>query len=252
MTNWIFLRGLSRDSRHWGHFMVDFQRVLPGHSITTLDLAGNGMLHQQTSPARVQEMVRDCRTQLACQQVKPPYHLLALSLGAMVALAWGQAYPHEVSGQVLINTSLRPFNPFFQRLRPANYLRLMHLLLANAGPCEWERAILNMTSNRQDASVLPLWVAWRQAKPVSRLNSLRQLAAAARFRAPIDPPSPPTLLLASAQDRLVSVSCSRELARRWSCPLVEHPSAGHDIPLDDGLWVADQVQEWFLKLRNSG
>jgi len=252
MTNWIFLRGLSRDSRHWGHFMVDFQRVLPGHSFTTLDLAGNGMLHQQTSPVRVQEMVTDCRAQLACHSIQPPYHLLALSLGAMVALAWGQAYPHEVSGQVLINTSLRPFNPFFQRLRPANYLRLMHLLFANAGPCEWERAILNMTSNRQDAAVLPLWVAWRQANPVSRLNSLRQLAAAARFRAPLDPPSPPTLLLASAQDRLVSVSCSRELARRWSCPLVEHPSAGHDIPLDDGLWVADQVQEWFMKLRNSG
>jgi pimeloyl-ACP methyl ester carboxylesterase len=252
MTNWIFLRGLSRDSRHWGHFIVDFQRALPGHSITALDLAGNGMLHQQSSPARVHEMVTDCRTQLACQEVKPPYHLLALSLGAMVALAWAQAYPHEVSGQVLINTSLRPFNPFFQRLRPANYLRLMHLLVANAGPCEWERAILHMTSTRQDASVLPLWVAWRQANPVSRLNSLRQLTAAARFMAPLDPPSPPTLLLASAQDRLVSVCCSRELARRWSCPLVEHASAGHDIPLDDGPWVADQVQEWFLKMRNPG
>lgn len=232
--------------------MADFQHALPDHTITTLDLAGNGVLHQQTSRTRVQEMVTDCRAQLACQPVNPPYHLLALSLGAMVALAWGQGYPHEVSGQVLINTSLRPFNPFFHRLRPANYLRLMHLLLANAGPCEWERAILNMTSNRQDASVLPHWVAWRLANPVSRLNSLRQLAAAARFRAPLDPPNTPTLLLASAQDRLVSVCCSREMARRWSCPLVEHPSAGHDIPLDDGPWVADQVQGWFLKLRNSG
>lgn len=232
--------------------MADFQHALPDHTITTLDLAGNGVLHQQTSRTRVQEMVTDCRAQLACQPVNPPYHLLALSLGAMVALAWGQGYPHEVSGQVLINTSLRPFNPLFHRLRPANYLRLMHLLLANAGPCEWERAILNMTSNRQDASVLPHWVAWRLANPVSRLNSLRQLAAAARFRAPLDPPNTPTLLLASAQDRLVSVCCSREMARRWSCPLVEHPSAGHDIPLDDGPWVADQVQGWFLKLRNSG
>jgi len=246
------LRGLSRDSRHWGHFVVDFQRALPGHSIITLDLAGNGMLHQQTSRTRVQEMVADCRAQLACQPGKPPHHLLALSLGAMVALAWGQAYPHEVAGQVLINTSLRPLNPFFQRLLPANYPRLMHLLLANAGPCEWERAILYMTSNRQDASVLPHWVAWRQSNPVSRLNSLRQLVAAAQFRASLYPPSVPTLLLASAQDQLVSVCCSRELARRWSCPLAEHPSAGHDIPLDDGPWLAAQVQDWFLKLRNPG
>jgi hypothetical protein len=23
-----------------------------------------------------------------------------------------------------------------------------------------------------------------------------------------------------------------------------HPTAGHDLPLDDGLWVASQVQAW--------
>ncbi len=251
MTTWIFLRGLTRDSRHWGSFLGDFQRALPDHNIITLDLAGNGTLHLQTSRTRVQAMVRDCRAQLLVQQVKPPYHLLALSLGAMVALAWGQAYPREVAGQVLINTSLRPLNPFFQRLLPANYFQLMYLLLSNAAPREWERAIWHMTSNRQDASMLPLWVAWRRAKPVSRLNGLRQLVAAAQFRAPPDSPITPTLLLASVQDQLVSVLCSRKLARRWQCPLIEHPSAGHDIPLDEGPWVAAQVQEWFLKLQNS-
>jgi pimeloyl-ACP methyl ester carboxylesterase len=252
MTTWIFLRGLTRDSRHWGNFLGDFQRALPGHSIITLDLAGNGMLHLQSSRTRVQDMVADCRAQLAVQQVKPPYHLLALSLGAMVALAWAQAHPQEVSGQVLLNTSLRPLNSFFQRLLPANYLRLLRLLLGNAGAAEWERAIWHMTSRRQDDLVLPLWVAWRRANPVSRLNTLRQLTAAVQFRAPLDPPITPTLLLASSQDQLVSVRCSRNLAQRWHCPLTEHPSAGHDIALDYGPWVAAQVQKWFLKLQNSG
>jgi pimeloyl-ACP methyl ester carboxylesterase len=54
----------------------------------------------------------------------------------------------------------------------------------------------------------------------------------------------PTLLLASEQDQLVNVQCSRTLARHWGCSLQLHPRAGHDLPLDDAAWVADQVRQW--------
>ena len=53
----------------------------------------------------------------------------------------------------------------------------------------------------------------------------------------------PTLLLASRNDGLVDVRCSRGLAAAWKVPLVEHASAGHDIPLDDPEWVAGVVAE---------
>ena len=248
MATWIFLRGLTRDSRHWGDFIDAFKNAFPDHPIVTLDLAGNGHLHQRSSRTRVPDMVRDCRVQLESRGIAPPYHVLALSLGAMVALAWALAYPREIAAQVLINTSFRPFNPFYERLRPANYGRFLQLLLSNAGACEWERAILQMTSNRRDTSVLPLWISWRLANPVTPRNALRQLSAAAQFEAPSDAPLVPTLLLASANDQLVSVRCSRVLARQWVCPLVEHPSAGHDVALDDGKWVTDQVRAWLLKL----
>ena len=103
-----------------------------------------------------------------------------------------------------------------------------------------------MTSNLASDAVLPLWVAWREANPVSRANVLRQLLVAARFSAPTaPPPAAATLILASAQDRLVSVACSKALARHWQCDLRIHPRAGHDLPLDDGAWVADQVRSWF-------
>lgn len=248
MATWIFLRGLTRDGRHWGDFIGEFKNAFPDHPIVTLDLAGNGHLHQRSSRTRVPDMVRDCRVQLESRGIAPPYHLLALSLGAMVALAWALAYPREIAAQVLINTSFRPFSPFYERLRPANYGKFLQLLLSNAGACEWERAILQMTSNRRDTSVLPLWISWRLANPVTPRNALRQLSAAAQFEAPSDAPLVPTLLLASANDQLVSVRCSRELARQWLCPLVEHPSAGHDVALDDGKWVTDQVRAWLLKL----
>ena len=241
---WIFLRGLTRESRHWGSFTAQFQTAVPASRVIALDFPGNGLLNQQTSLVRVQDMVEHCRAQLSANHIHPPYRLLALSLGGMVAVAWSCSYPGEITAQVLINTSLRPFSPFYERLRPANYAVLLKLAVFGASPETAERTILRITSNQPDDAVLLHWLAWRHANPVSRTNALRQLVAAARFSAPQRPPATATLLLASTQDRLVSVACSKALAKRWQCDLNTHPGAGHDLPLDDGPWIAAQVRQW--------
>lgn len=245
---WILLRGLTREIRHWGSFIGQLETALPGSQVIALDLPGNGQLHLQPSPMNVHAMVESCRAQLGARYIEPPYRLLAMSLGAMVAVAWASRYPQEVATQVLINTSMRPFNAFYERLRPANYAPLLRLAVFGGSPDAWERTILRFTSNRAGReagnAVLPLWRALRQSHPVARANALRQLVAAIRFSAPIARPAAATLLLASAHDRLVSVACSKALANRWHCNLRVHPSAGHDLPLDDGPWVVDQVREW--------
>ena len=240
MSRWILLRGLTRESGHWGTFTAQFARAMPGYNVVALDLPGNGSLCQLASPPRVQDMVAHCRAELARRLLPPPYFLLGMSLGAMVAVAWSAAHPDEVAAQVLINTSLRPFSPFYQRLRPRNYGLLLRLALGDASGERWERSILRITSNRAHDHVLPLWQALRERHPVTRANALRQLLAAARYRAPRTLITP-TLLLASAQDQLVSVACSHTLARVWQCDLQLHPTAGHDLPLDDGDWVARQI-----------
>ena len=244
-TPWILLRGLAREARHWGSFVRQLEAAVPGSRVIALDLPGNGQLNQQHSPMRVRDMVESCRVQLRARNINPPYRVLAMSLGAMVSVAWSHSYPQEVATQVLINTSLRPFSPLHERLRPANYGLLLKLAIFGASPETLERTILRMTSNLASDAVLPLWLAWREANPVSRANALRQLFAAARFGAPTASPAASTLILASAQDRLVSVACSKALARHWQCDLRIHPRAGHDLPLDDGAWVADQVRSWF-------
>jgi pimeloyl-ACP methyl ester carboxylesterase len=244
MACWVLLRGLTREAGHWGSFVGQFQQAMPTDCVVALDLAGNGELHQRLSPCRVQDMVSDCRAQLTQRKLEPPYHVLAMSLGAMVSVCWAHLHPQDIAAQVLINTSMRPFNPFYQRLLPANYATLLRMMLLGASPQVWERTLLHLTSNVGDGSVLAAWLALRQAHPVTRVNALRQLLAAARFHAPQTPPETSTLLLASAQDHLVSVACSLSLARHWSCDLRTHPSAGHDLPLDDGPWVARQVQDW--------
>jgi predicted alpha/beta hydrolase family esterase len=104
-----------------------------------------------------------------------------------------------------------------------------------------------VVSNSSDCrrQALPEWSALAQSYPVARRNALRQLAAAARFRAPGRPPAMPVLVLASTCDRLVDASCSRAVAKAWNADLIEHPRAGHDLALDDGPWLAATVASWW-------
>ena len=250
MTTWVLLRGLMREARHWGEFHVLFQNVLGAKNVVTLDFPGNGCLHAQASVATVAEMADACRRQLKQLGYAPPYSVLALSLGAMVAVEWSEHHPAELERMVLINTSLAPHNPFYQRLRPANYPALIRQLLFGS-VTQRERLILHLTSTlsrtaQQQSILLQQWVAYANECPVARANILRQLRAAIAYRAVSGTPSVPTLLLAGQQDRLVNVKCSLTLAKRWGCPINLHLTAGHDLPLDDGKWVAQQIETWLI------
>jgi pimeloyl-ACP methyl ester carboxylesterase len=245
MSNWIFLRGLMRERRHWGSFPDAFRQAMPDARIVMLDLPGNGERHADSSPVRVAEMLRACRADLHARGLHGPYRLFALSLGAMLATAWCTAYPDEISAAVQVNTSMRPHGRFYQRLRWQNYGAFAALAVAG-NVLRQESTILRLTSNRHggDAGLLADWIGYQRQHPVRRANALRQLLAAARFHAPAGAPAVPLLLLASRGDRLVDCSCSVRLAQAWHAELRLHPDAGHDLPLDDPDWVARTVQSW--------
>ncbi len=248
MTTWVLLRGLMREARHWGDFPELFQDIIAAQRVVALDFPGNGRLHALASATSVAEMANYCHTELAKLGYPPPYAVLALSLGAMVAVAWSELYPDEIEKLVLINTSLSPYNPFYHRLRPENYPALIrHLLFGSA--VQRESLILKLTSSlasqgERRPAILEQWTAYAREYPITRANILRQLVAAAGYRAAPAAPSVPVLLLAGRQDRLVDVKCSLKLAHHWGCTLRVHPAAGHDLPLDDGAWVSQQVKGW--------
>jgi pimeloyl-ACP methyl ester carboxylesterase len=246
LATWIFLRGWSREARHWGRFPGQFRATMPTARVLPVDLPGSGTLHDRPSPATVKGMMEQTRQRLVAQGVKAPYCLLGLSLGAMVCVDWAAEHPGEVEACALLSTSLRPFSPFYERLRPRNYLAILQLALFERDPAIREAAILKLTSSKLDdaADLAATWARFGLERPVSRINVIRQLAAAARYRAPEASPQVPVLLLAGAADRLVSPRCSEAISRRWSAPLAVHPTAGHDLPLDDGGWVAGQVKAW--------
>jgi pimeloyl-ACP methyl ester carboxylesterase len=247
MTTWILLRGLMREQRHWGRFPGELSRALPDAVIVTPDLPGNGQHHAMRSATSVAQMVEFSRQDLQARGLKPPYSLLALSLGGMVAVEWASRYPDELARCVLINTSMRPFSRFHERLRWQNYPSIFKLIL-EGGLEQQERLILRLTSRIGDAAerdgLLQRWIGYQQEYPVSRANALRQLWSAARFSAPASRPAVPLLVLSSSDDQLVDHRCSVKLAQAWQADHQIHPDAGHDLPLDDGPWVALAIANW--------
>lgn len=241
---WVLLRGLMRDRRHWGGFAALFASRFAGAAITTIDFPGNGELYRQRSLPSIDATADFCRAELQGRGLKPPYRVLAMSMGAMVAASWAARYPDELAACVLINTSLRPFSRFWQRLQPRSYPSVLKMALLRPSAREAETMVLKLTTTSRDERVLDDWTAWREAQPVSSANALRQLAAATRFVTSIEAPKVRTLVLVGARDRLVSPDCSRKLAAAWGCELREHPSAGHDLPFDDAEWVVAQVEAW--------
>ena len=68
---WILLRGLTRDSHHWGDFPRLFSERLHGARVLTLDLPGNGVLNTRPSPLRVEAVVAYCRAELQGRGLAP-------------------------------------------------------------------------------------------------------------------------------------------------------------------------------------
>lgn len=244
-STWVLLRGLTRECRHWGEFPAVLRGALPDASVVMPDLPGNGRLNRVSSPLNVDAMAERCRADLLALGVARPYYLLALSMGAMVALAWARRYPEELLGCVLVNSSLRSLSPFHHRLKVRNYPTLLKLALSRSDVAR-EQFILDMTSRRhdKDAQLLAQWAAFRRDRPVSPANAVRQLVAAMRCSVPASPPAAPLLVLASCGDGLVDSRCSQSIARYWGARLSMHPDAGHDLPLDDPGWVASEVKNW--------
>ncbi len=245
---WVLLRGLTREAGHWGALPALLAARLPGVRVLTIDLPGAGTRHAQRSPLSIRATMEDCRAQLHALGLTR-CHLLAMSLGAMVAVEWAHRYPQELASAVLVNTSLRPFSAFHQRLRPRNYAALLGVLWPwrDARARAREATVLRLTSRHHDAAasqaLIDTWVALRAKHPVSTGNALRQLCAAARYRAPEGAPALPLRVLVGAGDMLVDPGCSRRLAQAWQLPMAEHPTAGHDLALDDPNWVVAQVAD---------
>jgi len=242
----ILLRGLSREQRHWGSFTGLLHKHFTDKQLICFDLPGNGQRNHLQSPATIAGIVEFIRDELSAVLSQGPVHLVALSLGGMVAMEWMDKHPQEIASAALLSCSFKGVSPFYQRLRPANYLNLLNVIFSSNDYAS-EKTILKMTSqgHQQNKALLEQWVSYARQNPVSRQNVLRQLLAATRYQLPRVKPDVPVYLLNGLQDKLVSPQCSVDLAERWHLPLDSCQLCGHDLSLDNEQWVFKRLCKWF-------
>lgn len=246
MKHFILLRGLAREAAHWLDFPEVLQQALGDDcQLHLVDFPGCGKYINQEALTTVAAMTDHARNEIAALKTavhNNAVYLVGISMGGMVALDWAQRFPHELHGLVLINSSAGN-QPFWWRLRPTAWRCMIHALLANSS--EREAKVLTLVSNNRDdyEQHINQWLSIQQQRPVTRKTIITMLRAAARFR-PQQNCAVAGLVIASTRDRMVSVRASEAIAHQFNWPILHHPSAGHDLPMDDPQWLADNISHW--------
>lgn len=247
--NWIFIRGLGRDSRHWGDFITLFKKHFNDQAVHLMDIPGSGRYSSERCPSSVSQIVDIMVERWQAQHPNESANVIALSFGAMLAVDWMTRYPGMIESAVLMNTSDGNWSRFYRRLQYQIYPDLLLMLVSST--FRRERKIIELTSNLYPSrkALTTTWNNYAQQSHISHWNLLRQLWAAARFILPEEKPQQPVLLLNSLSDRLVHPDCSKAIAEKWQVTINRHPAAGHDISLDAPLWVIEQIKAWDSKFK---
>lgn len=246
---WLFLRGLARESAHWGNFLPLFKQTVPNSHVVTLDLPGAGARYLETSPTSISEITRMVRAQWksfdASIPGNAPRYFLGLSLGGMIGIEWLAKHSEDFAKAIFINTSTPAFAQPHERMQPGALKTILSTVFAR-DPVSYEKIILSVTSNRPEQydALATSWAEIQKKRPMPLRNKFNQLRAAATWKPPLEPPRTPVLLLSSRADRLCHPRCSEKLHRAWHCDIEWHDKGGHELTLDDPQWVADKVAHW--------
>lgn len=245
--NWLMLRGLAREKRHYGAFPATFERLMPGHRTFPMDLVGFGALSTQRVPWTLAEIVDELRARFLADRPHndAPWSIFAISLGGMVALEWAAKHPHDFARVVVANTSAGNMSKVWERFMPAIWPRVPGMLLGD--PLQRERTILDVTVNSKSdddkEAIAHTWHGWFKERTPSRRAFVRQIVAAARSSLP-ERVETPLLVLTSRADRLVSWKCSQRIAHTLGARLEVHEAAGHDLSLDAPEWICERIAAW--------
>lgn len=238
--SWVFLRGLCRGRGHWGDFPELFRARFPEDEVEMIDLPGNGERCEELSPWNIADYLPRIQERSQFLKDGKPLHLLGVSLGGMIAAEWARQSPDQIAKLYLGVTSSQ-FSPFYHRMRPSNYFAIARIM-KNPSVARREEIILSLVANNQERiqKVLPGMVAYSERYPLQARNFFRQITAASGVQF-ASQASVPTVLIGAYGDRLVSPQCTLRLARQWGLEPRMHPNSGHDIPVDDPLWLIEQL-----------
>ncbi len=246
--NIYLLRGLTRESGHWGSFVGQLQQHIPTAKIFLLDLPGAGKHVHEKASFSIKRMVDFMRKEiLHGLQNNPGRNIIcATSLGGMLASEWVIRYKKDFQGLVIINASFKTICKSSERVQPSVRWDMLKILLTNNVE-KREALIIKVNSNKpsQYKSLTQEWVDIQNKRRMSRINILKQSFAGVLYGVKGKKPEVPLLIIGSKGDRMVCPECISKIHRAFGGTLVWHPDAGHGLPIDDPLWLSQNIANWY-------
>jgi pimeloyl-ACP methyl ester carboxylesterase len=249
-SRWIFLRGLTRGNIHWGKFPEILKLAYPDIEVEFLEIPGNGYLNLEKTSTDINQILKQLKNRSKFCQQNLSFNICGISLGGMVALKWAELFPQDVESVTIINSSLKQLSPLYHRLLPNNYAKIFKAI-GESDIQNQEKIILQLTSNKSNEtqSYLKSFTNFATEHKILRFNIIRQLILANRIRI-TNFPNIPLIIIVSENDRLVSSHCSKIIFKVLGGSLHCHPSAGHDLPLDEPDWLLEILARHFYKTPN--
>ena len=132
----IFESGLGGDRRTWGDVMTALMETDRGCSY---DRAGLGLSQSATKPRTTGDQVDDLHALITAAGLKPPFVFVGHSSGGWNVMVYGDQYPDDVSGVVMVDVRPPAFSErSFAALPPKADNEPEALVQARAEP-DWEK-----------------------------------------------------------------------------------------------------------------
>ena len=245
--NIFLLRGLTRESGHWGNdFAQNITKKFPNSTIHYLDLPGAGVYNRDKSPMKVNSIMEFMRSR-AIEKFKDTTQkniIVATSLGGMVAMEWVLKHKSDFDAAVLVVPSFKKVRKFNERVKPSIRKEVISIGFTR-NMQKREAKLVKINSNRLEKfnDILTSWVNIQKKRPMAKKNIIRQSIAGMRYQ-PKGKPNIPILVIGSYGDRLVKSSCTVKVATKYNSTLEMHNTSGHALPIDAPEWLVDTIKSW--------
>jgi hypothetical protein len=186
--NIYLLRGLIRESEHWGEFPQILKQSFPDSNIYCLEPAGAGQRYQEKSPCNIKDLVESMRGEYL--KTKGEVNMIiSISLGGMISSCWTHEYPDDFQYSVIMNSSFGNLSPIFKRLQP-EALKTIGRVAFIPNKVAREEKIVKLVSNNKSKheKLTRQWQEITSKRPISSPNAIRQLWAAFRYKVKLDKP----------------------------------------------------------------
>ena len=184
MINFYLLRGMSRESAHWGCFQNTLEMHFPGQTIVQMDLPGFGQLNNINSPKNMEDIIKVLKTSYYVNSESINI-LIASSFAANVALKWGSQHAQDFHGLILLSPSIKGICTFTERVQPRSWFNGF-MILFHPSEMYREKKLLQINMNQKEMQheLLQEWKHIRRIRPFKHKNVIRQILIAKNFEMP--------------------------------------------------------------------